>query len=642
MKPSLLVPLSFLAYAAPAFAADDSPTGLDAHGFNLAAYTDDPRGALQVQRPVRFEQWDAFVGGVLEYAHEPLVLVTVDGEGNELGRDAVLDNIVALNASAGVALFDWLRLDGAVPLYFTSTGTGEVSNGFDLGDARFDAMVELVRPSADTAGGFGFGVVPYVDVPIGNADHFLGQGGITGGGKLAATYEFEKVTLGADAGVQFQPEVTGLDNLVGSDRALVGAQIGYMFTPNFAANLEGKIAVPFSVNPEPGTDTPAELTLSIKDRLKSGVHFLAGASAAVSEGASAADFRLFLGGGFGTLKDYTPVVTDRDNDRIPDNVDKCPDQPETYNGRHDDDGCPEAPATLAVTVNYQGKPVTGADIELKGGAAPMNAKSTGAPWTVEADPARAYTANAKYGSCLGGTNTVTTAEEGRTDLPVDLKPVLDASATVQVVDKATGKVIPGAHVGWASETDGCVPHDPVNGDEKVAMGAGHHTATAAAPGYRPAHETVDVAPGEQVTRTIQLEPLQTVVKDNKIMILAPVYFDYNLATIKPESFQILDDVYQTMIDHPEIKKVEVQGHTDSDGSDTYNVDLSQRRVESVRKYLMDKGIDGDRLVAKGYGESKPIATNKTEAGKAKNRRVEFVILEQAAPPPPGQGAGKNR
>jgi outer membrane protein OmpA-like peptidoglycan-associated protein len=78
--------------------------------------------------------------------------------------------------------------------------------------------------------------------------------------------------------------------------------------------------------------------------------------------------------------------------------------------------------------------------------------------------------------------------------------------------------------------------------------------------------------------------------------------------------------------NPRIALVEVQGHTDSDGSEAMNLDLSQRRSEAVRDYLIAKGIDGARLVARGYGEGVAIDTNATAAGKANNRRVEFHIV----------------
>ena len=75
----------------------------------------------------------------------------------------------------------------------------------------------------------------------------------------------------------------------------------------------------------------------------------------------------------------------------------------------------------------------------------------------------------------------------------------------------------------------------------------------------------------------------------------------------------------------DIRKVEVQGHTDADGDDTHNLELSQARAEAVVAYLVKKGIAADRLTAKGYGETKPLVPNDSKANKQKNRRVQFVI-----------------
>ena len=117
-----------------------------------------------------------------------------------------------------------------------------------------------------------------------------------------------------------------------------------------------------------------------------------------------------------------------------------------------------------------------------------------------------------------------------------------------------------------------------------------------------------------------------VVTEKKIELKQTVYFDFNKATIKPVSFALLDDVAQAMKDNPKIK-VEIQGHTDSVGDDNYNLKLSQKRAESVKAYLVKKGIDSGRMVPKGYGENVPIADNRTAAGRDQNRRVEFVITE---------------
>jgi OOP family OmpA-OmpF porin len=115
-----------------------------------------------------------------------------------------------------------------------------------------------------------------------------------------------------------------------------------------------------------------------------------------------------------------------------------------------------------------------------------------------------------------------------------------------------------------------------------------------------------------------------VVTETKIELKQTVYFDTNKATIKPMSFALLNDVAQAMQDNPKIK-VEIQGHTDSQGDDKFNLKLSQRRAESVRTYLIKKGVSSDRMTSKGYGENVPIADNRTSDGRAQNRRVEFVI-----------------
>jgi len=118
-----------------------------------------------------------------------------------------------------------------------------------------------------------------------------------------------------------------------------------------------------------------------------------------------------------------------------------------------------------------------------------------------------------------------------------------------------------------------------------------------------------------------------------------VQFELNSAVIKPDSFPLLNEVADVIKKNPQIKKLAVEGHASADGDAKLNEKLSDERAKSVRQYLIDKGgIKAEMLTAKGYGESKPIADNKTPEGKEKNRRVEFTILEMgtttaAAPAP---------
>ena len=114
-----------------------------------------------------------------------------------------------------------------------------------------------------------------------------------------------------------------------------------------------------------------------------------------------------------------------------------------------------------------------------------------------------------------------------------------------------------------------------------------------------------------------------------IVIHQRIYFEYNRAVIRDVSFPILNTVAQVLRDFPDIT-IEIQGHTDDRGSDEYNLRLSGERAASVLSYLTQQGISSGRLTARGYGETRPIETNRTDAGRATNRRVEFVRTDSVA------------
>ncbi|MEM1028761.1 MAG: OmpA family protein [Myxococcota bacterium] len=115
------------------------------------------------------------------------------------------------------------------------------------------------------------------------------------------------------------------------------------------------------------------------------------------------------------------------------------------------------------------------------------------------------------------------------------------------------------------------------------------------------------------------------IDDSGIVIIEKVFFRTSSAEILPKSFAVLDNVAQVINAHPEVGRVQVEGHTDARGSAAYNKGLSQRRANSVLEYLVRKGVDRKRLVAVGFGPDRPIATNDTEDGRSKNRRVDFTF-----------------
>lgn len=173
----------------------------------------------------------------------------------------------------------------------------------------------------------------------------------------------------------------------------------------------------------------------------------------------------------------------------------------------------------------------------------------------------------------------------------------DGDGVIDPNDRCPG-TLPGRTVG----ADGCEP-DIDTDDDGVANDVDRCPAT-------PAGTRTD-ARGCELEQEIKL-PLVT--------------FEYGSDRLMREAFAVLDEASETLRRNPDLQ-VEVAGHTDDRGSDAYNLALSQRRADAVRRYLLDKGVTND-LTARGYGEREPIADNGTEAGRAENRRVVLRILTQ--------------
>jgi outer membrane protein OmpA-like peptidoglycan-associated protein len=117
------------------------------------------------------------------------------------------------------------------------------------------------------------------------------------------------------------------------------------------------------------------------------------------------------------------------------------------------------------------------------------------------------------------------------------------------------------------------------------------------------------------------------VTGTKLELKEKVFFDTARATIKAESNSLLDEAAAVLKAHPEVKKVVIEGHTDSRGDAAKNLKLSEARARAVKAYLVGQGVEAERLDAKGFGQTRPIADNKTEKGRDANRRVELMIAQ---------------
>jgi OmpA-OmpF porin, OOP family len=130
------------------------------------------------------------------------------------------------------------------------------------------------------------------------------------------------------------------------------------------------------------------------------------------------------------------------------------------------------------------------------------------------------------------------------------------------------------------------------------------------------------------------------IQPERLRLKANVLFETAQAKIQKQSFPILDEVAKVLNEHPEVGPITIEGHTDNRGGRRYNIDLSARRARAVLEYLVKKGVDRKRLRAKGFGFDRPIATNDTALGRAKNRRVDFIIVKDEVMKPVAAPSGE--
>ncbi len=324
---------------------------------------------------------------------------------------------------------------------------------------------------------------------------------------------------------------------------------------------------------------------------------------------------LSLGGGRGILADkggspdvrafigivFEPNIGDRDGDGLKDDVDKCPDDPEDFDGFEDEDGCPEPDNDRDGILDEDDKcPLIPEDkdgFQDEDGCPEGNVNDRDGDGILD-----------NVDKCPDDPEDFDQFEDedGCPDPDNDQDGILD------VDDLCPND--PEDKDGFEDE-DGCPDLDNdkdriLDKDDKCPNEPETYNGT----------EDEDGCPDRG----------RVVVTDTAIEILDMVYFEYNKAIIKSQSFPILDAVAATLQGNPSIQLIEVQGHTDERGNDAYNLDLSDRRAAAVKKYLEDKGVDAKRLESQGYGETQPVDNRHNEAAWAKNRRVAFLILKRAS------------
>jgi outer membrane protein OmpA-like peptidoglycan-associated protein len=600
MSPSLVLMTALLA---PAHAQDIEMPDLNAQAFRPSI---DSRATLWTD--------DAFLapGGyynlrlAANWAHQPLVVRWNDGSTTALVKDSV-----NLDLMAGITVWR-IRAGLDLPLYLLSTSEIE-GGGAGLGDIAVDVRGNILSEQEDAP--LGLAVAARMGLPTATVDAALGSPGLSGELGLVASKQLtDQLLLAANLGTRFNPE-TQLVNVEIDDQLYYRLGGGYALTDDAGVSLD--VAGHLNYNEPFGNPAanPLEGLLGGWYRFTDSLILRGGVGHGFTKGIASPDVRLVA------MLGWEPrIETDTDGDGLVDSADACPEQPEDFDQWEDRDGCPDPSGVLTVrVVDADDKPVPGATVKVTGpqgfeGGAEVGGELHPGAYKVLAS-AEGYGKDARDVELVAGEDQ---------DITIVLAP---NPGLVQVLVKG-----PEGEPVEATFTVG--DSDPVTtskGRGELEMAPGNYGVTVRAEGYAVENRKLSLEAGETELIEVELRPTQVELTVEKIEIKGEVYFDTAKATIKPESFPLLDEVAQVMKDHPELLKLRIEGHTDSRGGDAYNLQLSKDRAASVLQYLVEHGVEAGRLESEGYGETKPLDKRENEAAWSKNRRVDFFIAERAEP-----------
>ena len=616
---------------AAAFPAVASAQDFDAQTFDPAV---DGREFVRIDDSV-VGTYGAGGGVLFNYADDPLVFRYDDGTRGEqrvLGSIATADLLGYYNLKP-------FRVGLALPVQaYAASGSDDyaLEGPTLLGDLRLDVKAELLE-RAD--GPLGVGVAVRGLIPTGNEEAWVGHG--TFGVQALALLSYGESWVGTVNAGFGTGNGSQLDDLTLGNQMLWGAGLSVPVDERarLSAELTGSLYL--------GADTaagagPIEALTAFKFNPAQDLVVSLGAGGGLTPGIGAPDFRVVTGlswtpgftGGAASgvkLESTASATSDRDGDGILDAVDLCPDQPEDHNGKADTDGCPDGnwtPTTIRV-LDSRGGQVSGANVAFVQGPMTGEWHTTDGVLTRSLSPGNYQVQVMAEGFALNVTSLdVPTAEQHEATVRLIPGQAPDARVVLHVSDvdgkpvAATVRVLGVKSRRVRGESDGVV---------EFPIEAGAYELVVHAPGYGTARRTVKVDANGSASIDVVLKRARVEITDKRIVILDKIFFELDSDVIKADSFAILDEVVESLLTHGAISLLEVQGHTDDQGKEDYNLGLSQRRAEAVIKYLVASGVQPQRVVARGYGEAKPLQPGETDEARAANRRVEFHILRRAKP-----------
>lgn len=531
---------------------------------------------------------------VFDYAHHPLEISS-----SNLNRSAgVIDGLVSGHFRFSIAPAAFAQIDVFFP--FLNVAIHGERLPTEAPPASFgDIWIQGSFRILDEAKIIGLAVKPFLTLPTGNKEIYTTSGLPTLGVKVALEKRFTHFHVAGHIGYRFKPgEARPVATLAVDDEIMYGVGVGVIPLPGklminaeiVGAGIVGPLrGAVRTVDATAALHSPLEVVVDARIMTPIGLDIIVGGGPGLTPAAGVPQFRVFGGVQF--------ALGDTDGDGILGDDDACPQAREDFDGFEDGDGCPEGDNDKDGVPDDKDKcvdvPEDIDDFEDDDGCPDTDNDSDGILDSADRCPDKPEDKDEHQD------------EDGCPELDNDIDGILDTD------DKCPNDK---EDKDGFEDGDGCPDLDN-DGDGIL--------------------DAKDICPDiPEVINDFKDEDgcpddMKLVVVGDAIVILDRVFFRTNKATILKKSYPLLSAVAQTLQDNPQIALIEVQGHTDSDGDDDSNLSLSNRRAASVMNYLMAYGVDKARLSSKGYGETTPVETNDTDAGKAKNRRVEFKILKEA-------------
>lgn len=519
-------------------------------------------------------------GLVLEYVSRPVVQVFEDGE--EL---PIVDQQLALHAIGGIGITEWLQFDLHLPLFlvneveFDETDRG----GTALGDIGVRTKASFLNSQESTVG---LGAMLDLRLPTGDDESFIG-GGFAAVPRILFDVALADLRLVANVGADLRAARELRQTEVGS-KLVWGVGAEYTLLRGLLV-FGGEVFGSSEFNELFGREeSPLEGLVGAKMITDAGFTVHGAAGAGITSGLGSPEFRTIVG------ISWAPRNLDFDNDGVNDTADRCPQEPEDRDGYQDSDGCPEDDNDADGIVDAEDQCPDEAEdadgFEDEDGCPELDNDGDGIKDSDDECPNEPGTQQTK--GCPDSDS--------------------DGDGVKNLADKCPDEA---EDKDGFEDADGCPDLD--NDRDGIA------DADDKCPNKPGLAKDKGCPPAEQ----------KVVREANRIKILDKVFFETGKSSIKPESNDLLSQVALVLRSNPDITKVEIGGHTDDRGSDAKNLELSQARAEAVKEFLVEQGIAASRLIAKGYGETMPVDVRTNKQARARNRRVEFNILEQAGVEP---------